>query len=303
MPQRSRVAQNAPVVMCAANSLKTRIDGCHLSSRTMLPRMKYSQLIPARQVQDLERQLQETRAQLERLRASEHFSDLQTSYGPASVEQDIPDVSRSPRHMLKAGTPRDLSAARAQLSDVGRGILKPPLAPSSAGHKDHPSRFLSSLPSREVAQHCLENYFECVHRRISVLHWPLFYQDFWKLYSADTATSMTRETIALRFSVLALGALFSLDPRTKDSSSDFISASFSSLDFLVDPVGIDQGLASFHISIYLAETNKKSTSYVWLGSTIRVAQDRGLHIQGGHWPIVDGELRKRIWYSLYVFDR
>ena len=259
--------------------------------------------MPARQVQDLERQLQETRAQLERLRASEHFGDSQTSYGSASAEQDIPDASRSPQHMLKARTPRDLPAARAQLSDAGRGILKPPVAPSAAVNADRLSPSLSSLPSREVAQHCLENYFECVHRRISVLHWPIFYQDFWTLYSADTATSMAREAIALRFSVLALGALFSLDPRIKDSSGDFISASISSLDFLVDSIGIDQGLASFHVSIYLAETNKMSASYVWLGSTIRVAQDKGLHVQAGHWPAVDGELRKRIWYSLYVFDR
>ncbi|KAK5938866.1 hypothetical protein PMZ80_009058 [Knufia obscura] len=256
-----------------------------------------------KQVQDLERQLQETRAQLERLRAPEHFADLQAYYNPTSVEHDIPDVSRSPRRMLKARPPHDLSAARAQLSDVGRGILKPPIAPATPENPERRIPPLSSLPPREVAQHCLDSYFECVHRRISVLHWPHFCREFWSLYSGDTAPGITRETVALSFAVLGLGALFSQDPRVKDTSSVLISVSVSFMDFWVDSIGVDQALACLFVSIYLAETNKKSTSYVWLGSTIRVAQDRGLHVQGGHWSSLDGELRKRIWYSLYVWDR
>lgn len=254
-------------------------------------------------MQDLERQLQETRAQLEQIRASERFSDSPTQYGSAPVEHDIPDVSRSPRRMLKARSPQDLSAARAQLSDVGRGILKPPIAPSTPENPVRRSPPLSALPSREVAQHCLDSYFECCHRRISVLHWPRFCQSFWTLYSEDTSPGMTRETIALCFCVLAVGALLTSDSRIKDLSGNFINLAFSFMDLWVDSIGIDQGLAGFLISIYLSETNKKSPSYVWLGSSIRVVQDRGLHVQGGHWSSVEGELRKRIWYSLYVSDR
>lgn len=176
--------------------------------------------MPARQVQDLERQLQETRAQLDRFRASEHFPDSSIQYDSTPVEHDIPDVSRSPRRMLKARPPNDLSAARAQLSNVRRGILKPPIAPSTPENPDRRSPPLSSLPSRGIAQHCLDNYFEFVHRRISVLHWSEFCRNFWALYSRDIPPSMIRETIALSFAVLALGALFSLDPSIKDSSSE-----------------------------------------------------------------------------------
>lgn len=75
------------------------------------------------------------------------------------------------------------------------------------------------------------------------------------------------------------------------------------MGFWIDAIRIDQELAYFLVSIYLAEINKKLASHLWLGSTIRVVQDRGLHVQGGHWSPADGELRKRIWYSLYVCDR
>ena len=256
-----------------------------------------------RQVQDLERQLQETRAQLERVRSSEQSLDSSTYYGSAYTEHDVPDVSRSPRRMLRARPPSDLSAARAQLSDVGRGILKPPIAPSTPDNMDRRSPPLSALPPREVAQHCLDTYLQCFHRRISVLHWPQFCQTFWSLYSVDIASSITREAMALCFSVLGLGALFSLDPGIRSSSGDFISMSYQHLDFWADSIGIDQAVACFLLSRYLCEINKKSTSYVWLGSAIRVAQDRGLHVQGGHWSSVEGEMRKRIWYSMYVSDR
>jgi len=259
--------------------------------------------MPARQVQDLERQLQETRAQLEQIRASERFSESPIQYGSAAAEHEFPDVGRSPRRMLKARPPQDMSAARAQLSDVGRGILKPPIAPSTPDNPDRRSPPLSALPSREVAQHCLDSYLESFHQRISILHWPQFCHSFWKLYSEDTSPDITRESTALCFSVLAVGAVRSLDPRIKELSGNLIQVAYSFMDLWVDSVGIDQGLACFLISIYLYDINRKSASYIWLGASLRVAQDRGLHVQGGHWSSVEGELRKRIWYSLYVSDR
>lgn len=256
-----------------------------------------------RQVQDLERQLQETKAQLDQLRATEYGAESHTPHLSASPEPDISEVGRSPRRMLKARVTQDLTASRAQLSDVARGIMKPPIAPATPNSPDRRSPPLSTLPSREIAQHCLDMYLECVHRHTSVVYWPQLCQDFWTCYSPEPTPQMDRETIALCFAILALGALNSPDSRIKSMSGEFINTSSSYMDFWADRIGIHQGLACFLVSIYLAETNSKSTSYVWLGSCIRIAQDKGLHVQGGHWSAVDGELRKRIWYSFYIYDR
>lgn len=36
---------------------------------------------------------------------------------------------------------------------------------------------------------------------------------------------------------------------------------------------------------------------------MRVAQEIGLHIDSGPWPAVEGEMRKRVWWGLYAWDR
>lgn len=205
--------------------------------------------------------------------------------------------------MLKARLPQDLSTARAQLSDVGRGILKPPIVPSTDEDVDRKTPDSTALPPREIAQHCLENYLDCVHRRMPVVHWPSLCRNIWSLYLPDKSNSIARETLGLCFTILALGALFSSDERIKEMSEHLLQSAHFNMDFLTDKIGIDQGLSAFLTSIYLSEINSKSTSWVWLGSSIRIAQDKGFHVQGGNWSNVEGEMRKRIWYSLYIQDR
>ena len=256
-----------------------------------------------RQVQDLERQLSEARAQLERARASEHFADQQAHDNITLLDSDLPDVSRSPRRMLKARPPRDLSSSRAQLVDVGRGILKPPITTSNPTDQERGTLATPALPPYEMAQHCLESYLQCFHQRYPVLHWPQFYGAFFDLYATEASSSMARESIALCFAVLGLGAYFSHEDRVKSACEQLMQQAFSRIDFWVDKIGMEQAIACFLISVYLAETNRRSAGFVWLGSSIRIAQDRGLHVQGGNWSAVEGEVRKRTWYTLYVCDR
>ena len=83
-----------------------------------------------RQVQDLERQLLEARQQLERYHAVERKPDPSTdgrSDTASSIYAEFPSIGKSPRRMLKARAPQDLTNARMQLNDVGRGLLKPPV--------------------------------------------------------------------------------------------------------------------------------------------------------------------------------
>jgi hypothetical protein len=84
---------------------------------------------------------------------------------------------------------------------------------------------------------------------------------------------------------------------------DFLTRAVSTINFWEDDVSINQAVVAFLASLFLAEVNRKSASWIWLGSAIRIAQDLGLHVQGGQWSPVEGEMRKRIWYSFYVWDR
>lgn len=256
-----------------------------------------------RQVQDLERQLHEAKAQLERMRTFEHSADETSRFETNRSDPGLPDISRSPRRMLKARPPHDLSIARAQLSDVGRGILKPPIGPSSPDSPDRSSALLSSLPPANIIQPCLDSYFECVQRPFPVLHWPTFCSNLQDIYSSDESAEPEREKVALTCAVIGLGALYSPITEIREKSEKLMQLAASHINGWTDKIGLDQGLVAFLISLSMAEGNSRLNGSVWLSAAIRIAQDKGLHVQGGNWSPIEGELRKRIWYSLYVFDR
>lgn len=261
-----------------------------------------------KQVQDLERQLMDARQQLDRIRAQEHRNDPFHEYSTDPAVQamsDIPTIGRSPRRMLKARTPQDLTHARAQLSDFGRGLLKPPVTGTKmAAHRSNPPGVeVPSLPPRALADQYLHFYFECMHRQFPVLHWESFQQQLVQVYDNPASEAATPEWMAVLFVVLACGALSTRDSSRLQEAQHFLTRAVTSLNFWEDEVSINQAIVGFLASVFLAEINRKSASWIWLGAAIRIAQDLGLHVQGGEWSPVEGEMRKRIWYSFYVWDR
>lgn len=265
-------------------------------------------LTSVRQVQDLERQLLEARQQLDRIHTKEAIVDAHGDFSSDTSSQpltEIPSIGRSPRRMLKARTPQDLSYARTQLSDFGRGLLKPPVtgAQSSSNQRSPRGLELPPLPPRSEADQYLSFYFECIHRHFPVVHWQTFHQHYREVYDGPSACTMPAEWVAVLFVVLACGALSTRDPSRIPEAQDFLTRAVSTINFWEDEVSIYQAVVAFLASVFLAEVNRKSASWIWLGSAIRIAQDLGLHVQGGQWSPVEGEMRKRVWYSFYVWDR
>lgn len=258
-------------------------------------------------MQDLERQLMEARQQLERYRAKESRSDPHSDLNNDPSTENLPDtpaIGRSPRRMLKARTPQDLTNARACLTDFGRGLLKPPVTGSPPLQKKSNARAieLPPLPSRSDADQLLNFYFECIHRQFPVLHWQTFHLQYVEVFEG-TGSHKPPEWMALLLVVLACGALSTRDPNRMSEAQDYLTRAVSTINFWEDDVSINQAVVAFLASIFLAEVNRKSASWIWLGSALRIAQDIGLHVQGGQWSPVEGEMRKRIWYSFYVWDR
>jgi hypothetical protein len=218
---------------------------------------------------------------------------------------DVPLIGRSPRRMLKARTPSELSQARANMSDIGRGVLKPPVtnAQPSSSQTATPGLDKQSLPPRAAANRYLEFYFECIHRHYPVLHWQTFYQGVVEVYDAQSFAMLPPDLVAVIFVVLACGALSTRDPGALQEAQANLTRALSTINFWEDDVSTNQAIVAFLASIFLAEVNRKTASWIWAGSAIRMAQDLGLHIQGGQWTVVQGEMRKRIWYSFYIWDR
>ena len=264
-------------------------------------------LILRRQVQDLERQLIEARQQLERVRAREAKIDPFDDYVSDATQPlvEVPLIGRSPRRMLKARAPQDLSQARANLVDVGRGVLKPPVtnAQPLSNRQSHQSIDTPHLPPRATADRYMQFYFECIHRHYPVLHWQTFRQHYLELYEGGGVQALPPELIAVMFVVFACGALSTRDTQSLKEAQEHLTRAVSTINFWEDDVSTNQAIVAFLASLFLAEVNRKTASWIWAGSAIRMAQDLGLHVQGGQWSPVEGEMRKRIWYSFYVWDR
>ncbi|KAJ9609775.1 hypothetical protein H2200_006103 [Cladophialophora chaetospira] len=294
--------------MFAVNLPKTQTVECRPSSEWLLLNSVTLQSDFFRQVQDLERQLLEARQQLERYRAVERKPDPSTDGRPdtaSSIYADFPSIGKSPRRMLKARAPQDLTSARVQLNDVGRGLLKPPVTGVQLrSHTTH-SRVsdLQGLPTRAAAERLLHYYHEYIHRLFPVLYWPKFQRNFAIAMEQGSAQALPTDWVATLYAVLACGALATHDRGRLPEAQDYLTRAISTINFWEDDVSTNQANVAFLASIALIEMNRKSASWIWLGSAIRIVQDLGLHVQGGQWSPVEGEMRKRIWYSFYVWDR
>jgi hypothetical protein len=262
-----------------------------------------------RQVQDLERQLIEARQQLERYHAVQRKTDFVSdppnhlaspTYGDLSSS-----IGRSPRRMLKARAPQDLTNARTQLFDVGRGLLKPSVTGVQLRpHATHTRvSDLQALPSRTVAEHLIHCYHEYIHRLFPILYWPKFHRNFVTAMEPGSTQTLQSDWVATLYAVLACGALVTHDRSRVLEAQDYLTRAISTINFWEDDVSTNQAIVAFLASIALLEMNRKSASWIWLGSALRIAQDLGFHIQSGQWSPVEGEMRKRIWYSFYVWDR
>ena len=127
--------------------------------------------------------------------------------------------------------------------------------------------------------------------------------EYEKVYQEGTVAGMRRGWGAVLFCVFACGTLHTLDPNRLQDGKEYLTKGTAMMDFWQDELSVDQAKMAFLTSIFLTEINLISAAWIWLAGAARIAQDVGLHVETGPWPAVEGEMRRRIWYSIYAFDR
>lgn len=259
-----------------------------------------------RQVQDLEKQLAQSRQQVQQL---QQFHQLRSGgKGSSPMETDTPrpvsrafsDIGASPPTQRRPPAMLQLSRVRSNLRNHGCGVVKPPplycQSQADASSKLRPP----DLPPRNVADRLLNQYYATMHSNLPIIHWPSFLQQFEAVYNRrrhlDSASS---DWIALLFAVFACGTLHP----TMQNGQEYLEISRGLSDPWTDDYTLDHARSTLLASIYLTETNRKSAAWTWLGSCIRISQDIGLHHELGPWSEVEGEMRRRVWWSIYVWDR
>lgn len=259
-----------------------------------------------KQVQDLEKQLHTTKQQLQQLRSGmlrpDGMMDIEES--PSAPIIKLPEIDYKPPRRPKAMITQDLSQVRSNLRQHGRGILKAPHPHQHQGSKSVvPAGAAPQLPSKEVADHLLAQYYQCIHSILPVLHWPEFIEAYERLYQTGSLAGVSSEWAAVLFGVFACGAVHTTELNREEEGKKFVRISCGIIDVWQDEFNLDRVRAALLASIFLYEVNSKSASWVWIGSAVRVAQEIGLHIESGPWPELEGEMRKRIWWGLYTYDR
>ncbi|KAJ9489190.1 hypothetical protein VN97_g4090 [Penicillium thymicola] len=258
-----------------------------------------------KQVQDLEKQLQSTKQQLQHLQTGMMRPDrmVDVDEGIPQPMIKLPEIEYQPVRRLKAPIPQDLSDVRSNLRHYGRGILKVPTPYRQQGAESLVTGNAPELPPKDLADHLLAQYFGCIHSVLPILHWPIFITEYEKVYRSGSLLGVSTEWAAVLFGVFACGAIHTNEANREEEGKKYVRTSCGIIDVWHDNFNLDRARAALLASIFLYEVNSKSASWVWIGSAVRVAQEIGLHINSGPWPVIEGEMRKRVWWGLYAWDR
>lgn len=261
-----------------------------------------------KQVQDLEKQLLLAKQQINQLRTmlkdGSSATDLEgaTSNIPALQLPDSNPQERRPALPAMEG----FDEVRKNLHEYSRGIFKPPPAYRQAGpppERPHPAYV---LPPKQAADRLVSHYHGSVHVYAPMLHWPTFMSDYENLYRAGTFQYSNRHWVALFFGVLACGTMMDPQPNRavqEGEGARYLEACVQTINTWSDEHTMDVARGALLISIYFMEVNLRSAGWIWLGAAVRISQDIGLHTDRGSYTPMEMEMRKRLWWSIYNWDR
>lgn len=263
-----------------------------------------------KQVQDLERQLMAARSQInslksELMKGGAHGFDKDTTNVPLLQLPDPTAKERRPGPPPPPPAIEEFEETRMNIRNYSRGIFKTPPPYRVFGPQPTYSQ-PQTLPSKQVADRLLSHYHGSVHVYAPHLHWPTFMQEYENAYRVGSFQQSSHIWVSLFYGVLACGTLMDQQPHGSASESDgagYLDMCIKNINSWSDEFTLDTTRAALLISIYFIETNLRSAGWMWLGAAVRAAQDIGLNTDRGPYPPMEAEMRRRVWWSVYNWDR
>ncbi|ORY56162.1 fungal-specific transcription factor domain-containing protein [Pseudomassariella vexata] len=261
-----------------------------------------------KQVQDLEKQIDRVRRENSSLRRMLSERDGQMDLDVENVDQlptHIPEIGSEPKRRNRTLPHQDPARARANIRTYSKGLLKPPAQyrPSAVSVLFEPP--LPQLPPKAVTEKLLYSYYGAVHIMMPLLHWPTLRHEVDELYHGGSLQRVPTSWLSMFFAVLAAGSLFSSDPHPDRAyrAAEFLELSRNLTDPWNNDFVLDNARTLFLISLCLNELNLKSASWSWLATAVRAAQDMSLHLEAGPRSRVEADMRRRVWWAIYILDR
>ncbi|KAI6780859.1 putative transcriptional regulatory protein-like protein [Emericellopsis cladophorae] len=261
-----------------------------------------------KQVQDLEKQMSQVKQENSTLRRK---LELEGRDGSVDMEMEVdegplqlPLTGAEPKKIDRPHPMPELARARGNMRNVSKGVYKlPALYRPMGGSSFDPSR--PELPNRHTAEQLLHSYYRLAHPMYPILHWPTFQLAVDELYSGQFAQAPP-SVLSLFFAVLAVGSLFTTEAPSSSAfyrPADLLETSRRLIDPWNNDFDLDTARTMALTTICLNEMNLKSAAWVALGQAVRIGQDLGLYAEAGSWPVMEGEMRRRVWWVIYILDR
>lgn len=261
-----------------------------------------------KQVQDLEKQIERMKRDNGNLRLRLHEKD-----GSMDVEagtdhpssSHVPSIASEPRRRRRTAPLPELSRARASVRTYAKGVWQLP-TPYRVSEPSFYDLLHTDIPPRVVTDQLLHTYRSTAHTMFPILHLPTFQSTVDELYSRGSSPAMPRSWLALFFTVLAVGSLFDPEPvstSTFHRPAQYLDASRKISDSWNNNFELDDARTFILTAFCLNELNLKSAAWNLLGNAVRVGQDLGLYLESGPWSFIEGEMRRRVWWMIYVVDR
>ncbi|KAI4633159.1 hypothetical protein J4E80_000522 [Alternaria sp. BMP 0032] len=164
------------------------------------------------------------------------------------------------------------------------------------------------IPIRADFAYLARSYMETIHESYPAVHWPTFQREVDEVYTSKTFEGCSREWVGLFFAVLACGALqaepgHTNSPTSVSKGQAMYETATAVLQSWPQDVSVTYAQAALLLSIYATECNLGPAGSMWLASAARMAQELQICPEVDVWPLVDGEIRRRLWWSIYVRDR
>ena len=169
------------------------------------------------------------------------------------------------------------------------------------------------LPDAQICDVLVETYFFAVHWFSLVIYEPKFRAQYQRIITTGYASRSEYGFLLLLLMVLSLGCWYGPIPghNTSDASADlsrmhdlFLKKVREQFMDIMDEDSLEYvQLCSLLGSFYLYHGRPRS-SFSILGAATKSAQAMGLHRDSGsRFPEDVTEERKRVWWSIYTWDR
>ncbi|CZT23924.1 related to ZFR1 regulator of fumonisin biosynthesis [Ramularia collo-cygni] len=257
-----------------------------------------------KQVQDLEKQLSMAKQQIGQLRGM--LQDGSSSDAPRVPALNLPDENvpkeRRPAPPMLEG----FEDVRNNIRTHSKGVFKLPPPYRQYGPQPTYPNHSQPLPPKHVADRLMSLYHRTIHVYAPHIHFPTFMQEYEELYRVGTFAQCRDIWVALFYAVLACGTLMDNSPKSSMEESEggkFMDICMKSINTWSDEMTVDHVRTTLLVSVYFAEMNMQTPGWIWLGTSVRVAQDVGLHMDQSSYPPMEMEMRRRVWWSVYSWDR